>query len=374
MKKITGLASLLVMCLLIPAFVWADATVSLVPAEIQSPEVGAAFNVDVEITGVESLFGYTLKITFDPTAVSFSSAKNSDFLPGAFAMDPIEKENSVEYNVTMLGGNAVDGDGVLATFEFEVVEVKESTLELDVTLSDDMAEEILATTEDTQITVEQVQREPVISEHESGSKVLTLEGVYPTANEHGHCYIAVWTGEFAVEEGMFLEYQIAMTPFNTTAQASIDLHATDGTTLRDSGAEDQNGLSAHPATDLSDNTGNFDETAEGDWYHRKSSLDALAGKTIDQVVFAMDSSEHEAGLFRAYADNVQITDGEFRLLDVYIDEDVIQSSGEAQVTEASADGGGVVGVEDYKVYISTGDVAVEPAGKLSTTWGKMKSQ
>lgn len=373
MKKITGLA-LLVMCLLIPTFVWAQATVSIVPAEIQSPEVGETFNVDVKITGVEGLFGYTLEIVFDSTTVSFSSAENSDFLPDAFVMEPIVEENSVEYNITMLGGNSVDGDGVLATFEFEVLEVKESTLELDVTLSNDMAEEIPATTEDAQIIVEQVQQEPVITEHEAGSKVLVLEGVYPTANEHGHCYIAIWNDEFAIEEGMFLEYQIAMAPFNTTAQASIDMHATDGTTLRDSEAQDQNALSAHPATDLSDYTGNFDDTAEGDWYHRKIELAALAGKTVDQVLFAMDSDKHEAGLFRAYADNVQITDGEFRLLDVYIDGDVIQSTGEAQVTEASAEGGGVAEVEDYKVYISTGDVAVEPAGKLSTTWGEIKSK
>lgn len=372
-KKI-GLASLLsVMCLLIPALVWADATVSIVPAEVQSPAAGETLTVDAEVTDVEGLFGYTLKITFDAAAVSFVSAEKSDFLPGAFAMDPVVKENSVEYSATMMGGDAVDGDGVLATFEFEVVEEKASTLELEATLSNDAAEEIPVTNEGAEITVE-AQLEPVITAHEAGSKILTLEGVYPTANEHGHCYIAIWTGEFAIEEGMFLEYQIAVSPANTTSQASIDMHATDGTTLRDSGAIDQNELSAHPSTDLSDYTGNFDDTAEGDWYHRKISLDQLAGKTVDQVVFAMDSSEHEAGLFRAYVDNVQITTDDGRVLDVYLDEEVIPSTGEAQATEASADGGGVDSVEDYKVYINTGDVAVEPAGKLSTTWGKIKSQ
>jgi len=374
MKKVIWLASLLsVMCLLVPSIVQADAVVSIVPAEIQSPAAGETITLDVEITGVEGLFGYTLKTTFDPTALSFVSVEKSDFLPGAFALDPIITDNSVEYNVTMLAGNPVDGDGVLATFEFEILEAKESTIGLEATLSDKTANAIPATIEGAEIIVEAA-KEPVITEHEKGSKILTLEGVYPTANEHGHCYIPIWTGEFAIEEGMFLEYQIAMFSGNTTSQASIDMHAVDGTTLRDSGSEDQNGLSAHPNTDLSEYTGNFDDTADGDWYHRKISLDALAGKAIDQVVFAMDSNEHEAGLFRAYADNVQITDGEFRLLDVYIDGDIIQSTGQQEVTEASADGGGVVAVEGYKVYVSQGDVAVHPADKLSTTWGKIKFQ
>jgi len=154
MKKIVWLSSLLsVICLLIPSIVWADAVVSIVPAEIQSPAAGKTITVDVKITGVEGLFGYTLKITFDPTAVGFVSAKKSDFLPGAFALDPIVGDNSVEYNVTMLTGNPVTGDGVLATFEFEIVEVKNSTLELSVVLSDASATEILATAESAEITI-----------------------------------------------------------------------------------------------------------------------------------------------------------------------------------------------------------------------------
>lgn len=374
MKKIVGLATLLsVMCLLIPAFVWADAVVSIDPAEIQSPAAGETITVEVKVAGVEGLFGYTLTITFDPTAVSFVSAEKSDFLPGAFALDPITTDNSVEYNVTKMGGDPVDGDGLLSTFEFEVMEAKNSTLELDVTLSNASAEEIPVTIEGTKITGGEVL--PVITEHGAGSNVLTLEGTYPTT-DGGYCYIAIWTGEFVVEEGMFLEYQIAMSPANSTMQASIDMHTADGATLRDSGSVDQNELNAHPGTDLSDYTGNFDNTADGDWYHRKIALDNLAGKTVDYIVFATDSPQHEAGSFRAYADNVQITDGENRLLDVYIDEDLIQSTGEAEATEACTDGscGGEKNVENFKVYVTTGDVAVQPAGKLSTTWGNIKSQ
>lgn len=152
MKKMIGLVSLLsVMCLLIPAIVWADAVVSIDPAEIQSPEAGETIAVDVKITGVEGLFGYTLTITFDLTAVNFVSAEKGEFLPDAFALDPIIGDNSVEYNAAKMGGDAVDGDGVLAIFEFEIVEVKNSTLELDAVLSDAMAQPIPVTTEGVEI-------------------------------------------------------------------------------------------------------------------------------------------------------------------------------------------------------------------------------
>lgn len=379
MKKTIGLASLLtLMCLLIPAVVWADAVVSIEPGEVQSPVAGETLEFDLVITGAENVSGFQASVAYDTTALNYVSAVEGDFLKsvGSTFWNPPKVEDGKVTLVSLLIGAGVSGDGTLATASFEVVSAKESTLELTgVQISDPDGNEIPAETEDAIVTVE-VEREPVITEHEADSKVLTLEGVYPTDNEHGHCYIAIWTGEFAISEGMFLEYQIAMSPANTTTQASIDLHASDGTTLRDSGSVDQNGLNAHPATDLSGYTGNFDDTAEGDWYHRKISLDALTGKTIDYIVFAMDSSEHSAGLFRAYADNVQISDDEGRLLDVYIDEEVIQSSGTAEVSSACTEGscGGVVGVEDYKVYVSVGDVAVEPAGKLSTTWGTIKSK
>jgi hypothetical protein len=81
---------------------------------------------------------------------------------------------------------------------------------------------------------------------------------------------------------------------------SIDMVMTDGTTLRDCGAVDLNGVSMHPATGRGTvNTWTKTTSVIGSW---------LAGKTIDRILIAYDHAP-ETGDFRAYFDDIAIDTG-----------------------------------------------------------------
>jgi len=205
----------------------------------------------------------------------------------------------------------------------------------------------------------------VVKDHTPGAPMLALQATYDQANVHGHAYIDIWksTVPAAVEEGDYLEFQIIMFSGIPTFKASVDLHTTDGTTLRDSGASDQNDASAHPSADLS-------QYAENQWYHRTIPLAPLAGKIIDGVMIATDSNEHEAGIFRAYVDNIQITDGTGIKQSIWMGENTIPATGTNVATETTL--AGTDGMSDYSVSIVS-ETPVAPAGKLATSWGKVKN-
>jgi hypothetical protein len=213
------------------------------------------------------------------------------------------------------------------------------------------------------VVVEEPPGPPVVREHDNDSLIIALEASFDEANVHGHAYVDIWAGEIVIEAGMFLEYQIAMFSGNPTFSSSVDLHTSDGGNLRDSGSVDQNGISAHPGSELSGH-------AKDQWYHRQISLDALVGKTVDGATLAVDSGKHFAGLFRSYADNIQITDGTYALLTIYAGENAIPLNGEA--TSDRADFTGVAGMSGHMVSI-VGETPVEPAGKLISTWGDIKN-
>jgi hypothetical protein len=81
---------------------------------------------------------------------------------------------------------------------------------------------------------------------------------------------------------------------------SVDMVMTDGTTLRDCGAVDTDGLSMHPATGRGTvNTWTKTTSVIGTW---------LNGKTIDRILIAYDHAEG-TGDFRAYFDDIAIDTG-----------------------------------------------------------------
>jgi len=205
---------------------------------------------------------------------------------------------------------------------------------------------------------------PAIREHSPGSPMLVLQATYNEANVHGHTYIDIWSGSVPIEAGQFLEFQVAMFSGNPVFRGTVGMHTSDDSNLRDSGAKDQNDISAHPSADLS-------EYARDQWYHRKISLDALAGKTLDGVMIGTDSDEHGAGMFRVYVDNIQITDGEHILTAIYIDEDAIPITGTSTATETTF--AGTEGMSDYSVTIVTA-TPVTPRGKLISSWGSIKRE
>ena len=128
-------------------------TVSLLPASVQSPNIGQQLKLSLKIASGENVAGYQATVQFDDTALRFVSGTNGDFLPaGGFFVDPKVEGNLVQLNAASLAGES-DGDGTLATLTFEVIAVKASTLTLsDMLLSNRAGETFLPQIENAEIT------------------------------------------------------------------------------------------------------------------------------------------------------------------------------------------------------------------------------
>ena len=111
--------------------------------------------VSINIAGGADVAGYQLTVSFDPTALSYVSGGNADYLPaGAFAVPVVTTDNSVTIAATSLTGAAAEADGTLATVTFEVVEAKASAISLSgITLADATASALDVTTADGMVTV-----------------------------------------------------------------------------------------------------------------------------------------------------------------------------------------------------------------------------
>ena len=145
-----------VMCFGFTAMSYGQAVVSIEPAEVESPAAGEELMVNINVAGGAGVAGYQVTVNFDPTALSYVSGGNADYLPaGAFAVPPTTTDSSVTIAGTSLTGPAPDGDGTLATVTFTVVEAKASTISLtDVTLADAAANALDVTTMDGIVTVD----------------------------------------------------------------------------------------------------------------------------------------------------------------------------------------------------------------------------
>ncbi len=110
--------------------------------------------------------------------------------------------------------------------------------------------------------------------------------------------------DYIVQPGDKLQYDIR-DPFGGS-QIALDLGASDGTNLRDTGAVDQNGLSCHPIT-------NLDAVAFDRWYRREIPLTTMASKTIITYTLACECDTTRGCL--AWIGNARIVDsqGDLRL-------------------------------------------------------------
>lgn len=446
-------------------------TVSIDPASQASPEAGKTIKVSVKVSDVKQLFGYQFDTTYDPTALKFKSAAEGDFLkaggaPTFFNPPKDDGKGTVKgAAATRLAKPGVDGTGVIATLEFEIVAVKESKVDLaNVKLSDPDAKAIanvktaggtvtaaaankppvanagkdltgdvgaavnfdasaskdedgkiasydwdfgdtkkektdkptishayekdgkytvkLTVTDDKGATAEasisvtiSLKLAVPITEYKAGMPYLAFSAVYEAAAE-GSAYVTIWKGDFKIEKGMSLEYQIAIISGNPNFKAGVDLQASDGTRLSSiKEAVDQNSISASASADLSKNA-NFSGKTLTTAYHRKISLDALAGKSLAVAMVGTEGGKALVAdgttiqLFNAYVANIQVTTAAGVVLSVYKEGD-IQSSKAKESSDTAA--GGVKGMANAKVAV-LGAISVEPAGKLTTTWGKMKKQ
>ena len=154
-RKILFSLLAVVMCLGFTAMSYGQAVVSVDPAEVESPAAGEELMVNVNIMGGAGVVAYEVVVNFDPTALSYVSSENADYLPaGAFAVPAITTENSIKIGATSLTGAAPDGDGTLAMVTFEVLEAKASAISLtDVIIADSTGIALEVTTMDGMVTV-----------------------------------------------------------------------------------------------------------------------------------------------------------------------------------------------------------------------------
>ena len=133
---------------------YGQALVCVAFAETEPLAVGEQINVNIQIADGQDVFGYELTMSFDPTALRYVESMNADYLPAnAFVISPIVSNGTVHIVATSTAGAAPEREGTLATLTFEVVEIKESTIELmDVILSNSAGMPLAVATKNGRIT------------------------------------------------------------------------------------------------------------------------------------------------------------------------------------------------------------------------------
>ena len=145
-----------------------NATVSISPASVVSPEVGEELTFSLNIEGGENVAGYQATVLFEDSTFDYVKSANDDYLPAdAFIADPIGRFVRIGdtpfgdpiwgRNVTIAANTlagAANGDGTLATLTFKVVDFKASTVTLSkVYLVDSDGNRWEATTENGVMTI-----------------------------------------------------------------------------------------------------------------------------------------------------------------------------------------------------------------------------
>lgn len=135
----------------------------------------------------------------------------------------------------------------------------------------------------------------------AGSKAEMFSGTDNSATA-SYCYYKVFSVSIPVTSSTKMSYWILPQQANGRYVA-VDYHCTDGSTLRDSGATDQNGYSMHP------NAGHGGSITLNAWTQIKCNVGTwLAGKTIDTIYVAYDQPG-STGQYRGYIDDILITNG-----------------------------------------------------------------
>lgn len=137
------------------------AIVGIVPASIESPDVGDQFAIAVIISNAQDVRAYQLSVQFDPEALRYVSWQQGTYLSGdVFAAPTTVKEDQVSF-VATAPMKAANTQGMLLTMTLEVIATKASVLSLnDVILVSEDGIGLPVKTEDSQIV------EPIVVEIE----------------------------------------------------------------------------------------------------------------------------------------------------------------------------------------------------------------
>ena len=104
--------------------------VSIMPASVTSPAVGEQLTVEIQVAGVENVFGYEFTLMFDAAALRYVESANGDYLSGAFFAPPMLKNDNQIALSAGAGAASEAENGTLASVTFEVIYRKASTLTL----------------------------------------------------------------------------------------------------------------------------------------------------------------------------------------------------------------------------------------------------
>ncbi|EAU63689.1 glycoside hydrolase family 71/99-like protein [Stigmatella aurantiaca] len=131
----------------------------------------------------------------------------------------------------------------------------------------------------------------------SGSRALRITGRDTQAGGASFSYFKAYDVHIPVLASTRLSFW-TYPQNNLSRHVTVDLVMTDGSTLRDSGATDLNGVSMHPGADRG--TVNV-------WTQTKSQIGQwLAGKTIDRILITYDYGPL-TGDFRGFIDDIEIS-------------------------------------------------------------------
>ncbi|MBC8231569.1 T9SS type A sorting domain-containing protein [bacterium] len=130
MKKPICFTALMLIYLIIPSIVKAE-TIFIAPSEVASPGVAEKFTIDVIVEEAKGLFCFEFDLSYDAEFLKFVSATEGDFLKATgatFATSIVYGEQTMDgglgtmkMGVSKLGGAGINGDGILAKVEFEVI-------------------------------------------------------------------------------------------------------------------------------------------------------------------------------------------------------------------------------------------------------------
>lgn len=105
--------------------------VRIVPASVESPQIGEQLVITVDIADGQGVTGYQGILQFDPTALRFDSLSHGTYLSGqVFPVATEVTENQISFAQITTETPASTADGTLVTITFEVINAKASTLTL----------------------------------------------------------------------------------------------------------------------------------------------------------------------------------------------------------------------------------------------------
>ena len=436
MKRISQITIYVtVVFLAIPSLALAQAVISVHPAELNSPPVGAEFTLNVNITDGKNVGGYQFDIIFDPTALSFVDAENADYLPlGAFAIPPIVKGNNVTLGATSIAG-AVSGDGTLAKVTFQVVEVKASTIGLtNVILPDPAANSLDVTSQDGKITIMNeapvavIEASPVARVGEAitlnGAKSTddsvivsyawdfgdgtkgegeTVKHVYPRTGDFTVTLIVTDDGNPQALTGSttlivrikdalqatitehkpgtnILSLKATILNENTPAQCYVAIWEGNLPVERGIFLEYQvkfPQVSVHKMggmflhTDVGNVSGKVADSGELDWKHRQVSLNELAGQTIVAITLGADNEENPNNPAGPFS--MMVDNVQITNGPDILNAIWVDQDSISAVQKVTNPFIDPVGVSNCEASVGADTVTVRPKGKRMTTWGWLKA-